>query len=81
MQHPILTGHDGGSEEGEPEVWAAQAQLDISILIQRYLAENPPPGPSQTHRDFRLWAANLQRDAQDRLAVRGLRPLRAVRAA
>lgn len=80
MQHPILTGHDG-SEEAEPELWAAQAQMDISVLIQRYLAENPPPGPSQTHRDFRLWATNLQRDGQDRLAARGHRFLRAVRAA
>lgn len=61
MQHPIMTGHNG-SEEVEPELWAAQAQVDIAVLIQRYLAENPPPGPSQTHRDFRLWATNLQLD-------------------
>lgn len=80
MQHPILTGHDG-SAEVEPELWAAQAQLEIAVLILRYLAGNPPPGPSQTHRDFRRWAEDLRLDGEDLLAARGLRSLRAVRVA
>jgi len=69
-----MAAHDRPEEEAE--VWAAQAETDIAVLIQRYLAENPPPGPSRIHEDFRLWATNLQRDGQDRLAALGRRPLR-----
>lgn len=41
-------------------VWEARAQVDIAVLIERYLTENPPP-PAATHPHlYRAWASDMR---------------------
>jgi hypothetical protein len=75
MQHPILTGHDGGGETAAL-TWEARAQVDLAILIERYLMENPPP-PRATHPHlYRAWAADLRLAGEAGLAALGAARLR-----
>ena len=61
-----------------PVVWDAQAEYDLGVLMQRYLAEHPPPDDSLFARDFEKWAENLVAHGRRNLGVRGARPLRAM---
>jgi hypothetical protein len=57
--------------------WEARFALDLSVMLRRYLAENPCPGASSYVDDAEEWAANLERHGQERLfAVAGRRRLR-----
>lgn len=77
MQGPILKSHDGGQPRDAAE-WEARARLDVAVLIERYLTENPPP-PGAFHADlYRSWAASLRGAGQAHLAELGADRLRAV---
>jgi hypothetical protein len=75
MQHPILTPIDGGSVTSA-EPWEATFEADLAVMLRRYLAENPPPAPSQLARDAENWASNLEHLGRARLAAAGARRLR-----
>jgi hypothetical protein len=58
-------------------LWEARFELDLSVMLRRYLAENPCPGHTPVVDDADDWATNLERHGQERLfAVAGRRRLR-----
>lgn len=75
VQPPILVGHKGGAEI-DPVVWDARAEVDISVLIRRYLAEQDPPAESLLAADLEDLAARLERDGRARLSAAGAAQLR-----
>lgn len=75
MQHPILTPHDGGSEDAIP-IWEGRAQVDLAVMISRYLAEHPPPGPTPHLSHWTAWADDLRRSGEVRLEAMAARRLR-----
>jgi hypothetical protein len=56
--------------------WEARAELSVGVLITRYLAENPCPGPSLVCADFGEWSELLQLDGRLRLEETGSRAFR-----
>lgn len=75
MQHPLMEAHDGGAEDAVL-AWEGRAQLDIAVMIERYLTENPPPGQSHHPRHYRAWTADLRTAGEVRLAAARARRLR-----
>jgi hypothetical protein len=75
MNRPLLTTHDGGGADAAA-AWDARAELDLSIMIDRYLSENPPPKASQLQLDLRELVSLLRFDGEARLAELGVPPLR-----
>ena len=61
-----------------PVVWDAQAEYDLGVLMQRYLAEHPPPDNSLFARDFEKWAERLLAHGCRNLGDLGERPLQIV---
>lgn len=74
MQHPLVAGLRGGRVD--VETWEAQFEADLAVMLRRYLAEHPPPGPSRFAEDAENWAANLEQLGRDHLAAAGVRRLR-----
>jgi hypothetical protein len=70
MQHPIMRRLEGGAT-ATVETWEARAEANIAVLITRYLAENPCPGPSPIARDLARWSRALAADGQARLQEAG----------
>jgi hypothetical protein len=58
--------------------WDAQAEFDIAVMIEHYLATNPAPSASELAPDFALWSRNLKLDGCERLQRCGVRPLRPI---
>jgi len=56
--------------------WDARAELDVGLMIKRYLAENPPPKQSRVADDLERWAEGLEDDGRARLQAAGRRRLR-----
>jgi hypothetical protein len=60
--------------------WDANMELDIAIMIRRYLNENPPPPGARLAHDAAKWATQLEcagtARAQALGQVRRLRPVR-----
>ena len=75
MQRPLVNGLDGGCAHAVTS-WEAAFEADLAVMLRRYLAETPPPGPSRFARDAEDWATNLERLGQGRLAALGERRLR-----
>lgn len=75
MQHPILMGHDGGGED-DTLIWEARAQVDLAVLIERYLVENPPPARASHPHLYRAWAADLRLAGEAGLEAMGAVRLR-----
>lgn len=76
LQHPIMRSIDGGANAKPVEQWEAQFEADLAVMLRRYLADHPAPGPSQLARDADHWASNLEHLGQERLAAAGVRRLR-----
>ncbi len=72
-QRPLVRLLDGGSSQALLE-WESRAEMDLGVLIRRYLCEHPCPGESQVAADLGQWAAALTADGQARLEDLGLRP-------
>lgn len=47
-------------KEREALLWQARAQLDLAAIVERYLAQNPPPAMATDHRLYRRWAGELR---------------------
>ena len=77
MNRPILKGHDGGPPRDVAE-WEARARIDVAILIERYLTENPPPTASVHAEKYQAWAAGLRAAGEAHLTDLGAARLRAV---
>ncbi len=74
-QPPILMGHAGGGED-ETRIWEARAQLDLAVLIERYLTQNPPPPTSSHPHLYRAWASELRLAGEAGLGELGAAHLR-----
>jgi hypothetical protein len=57
-----------GGATAAVQTWEARAEADLAVLIQRYLAEHPCPGPSLIEADLARWSRALAADGQARLA-------------
>ena len=55
--------------------WEARAMLHVGLMIDRYLAEQPPPRGSRVAADLADWAARLRADGHARLNIAAARPL------
>lgn len=77
MQHPIMLAIDGGGDTAG-EVWDARAEVDVALMIRRYLAENPAPAETRVAWDFQAWASALEHDGRVRLAELEAAALRVV---
>lgn len=55
--------------EEDPTVWDARAEVDVGLMIGRYLAERPPPAGSAIAADLEEWGERLSRDGEARLAA------------
>lgn len=77
MQDPIgqLVGE---APPGSVDEWEARAQLDIGLLIARYLADRPAPGRSRHADLYRQWSDSLQAAGRSRLMDVGARRFQAV---
>ncbi len=75
VQGPILSAVDGGVA-ADVQAWEARAQIDVALLIDRYLAESPPPGESHHAELFALWSRQCRAAGEARLASLGARRLR-----
>ena len=73
---PVLTSHDGGQPHDVAE-WEARARLDVAILIERYLSQNPPPAASAHAEKYRSWASGLRAAGEAHLVALAARRLRA----
>ena len=62
----------------EAGFWDAQAEYDLGVLMQRYLAEHPPPDGSLFARDLGKWADRLVAHGRRNLDDLGAHPLQAV---
>jgi hypothetical protein len=58
--------------------WQARARLDIAVLIERYLTENPPPAGSRHAGLYSAWAAGLRAAGEAHLAELQAHRLRVV---
>ena len=58
--------------------WDARAQVAVGVMLRRYLQENPPPPDATFPPDIELWASNLLRHGEARLALLGARHLTSV---
>ena len=56
------------------EDWEARTQVDIGVMIARYIAEHPCPGPSRHPNMWTDWSTQLREAGQ----VVGVRRLHAV---
>ncbi|MES2867848.1 MAG: hypothetical protein V4703_14015 [Actinomycetota bacterium] len=74
-QPPILTSHDGGGER-DALIWQARAQVDIAVLIERYLIEHPPSASATDPALYRAWAAELRAAGEEDLRALGVAHLR-----
>lgn len=54
------------------EKWDTRLESHLATFILRHLAEDPAPRGSRLAGDARLWAENLQRDAQARQVALGV---------
>jgi hypothetical protein len=72
-----MVRHEGGDDDAA-ERWDARAEVDVAVLIRRYLSDHPPPASSELAADLRLWSQNLTHDGLARLEACGGRRLRAV---
>lgn len=77
QNHPPLMHGIDGSNTGPVEIWDARAEADVAVLIRRYLADHPAPGPSRIQDGLLDWADQLEADGQARLEAQGHRRLRA----
>jgi len=57
-------------------IWDARFEVDLAVMIRRYLAEHRPPRGSAVAADAERWADNLERSGQARLDAAGARRLR-----
>ena len=67
--------------EGNPDaaaLWDARSEVDIALLIMRYLTEIAAPPDAVLADQWEEWADRLLRHGRGRLAVLGHPPLRAV---
>lgn len=59
-------------------LWDARAEHAIGVLIERYVAECPCPGPSLIETDLLRWAERLRDAGAASLQAQGQQRLRAV---
>ncbi len=59
----------------EAAVWDARAEVEVGVLILRYLQERPAPPDAGFRRDFEEWGQRLARSGRERLADLGERHL------
>lgn len=78
MDEPLQATEDG---QGTPEVdeWEARTITNLSVMLTRYLAEQPCPGESRIADEMLQWAQHLARSGQARRAALQVGRLRAVR--
>jgi hypothetical protein len=76
MQHPLVRVVDGGDSEAA-ERWDAQADYDLSVLLDQYLASHPHPPGSANAPLLADSARALRESGELRLAHLGQRRLRA----
>jgi hypothetical protein len=50
------------------DLWEARFELDLSVMLHRYLTERPCPGTSPLVGDAERWAENLERHGLERLS-------------
>lgn len=58
--------------------WDARAELDVAVMIARYLRENPPPEGARFADDLEKCSSNLCVHGHRRLDDLGTRQLRSV---
>jgi hypothetical protein len=75
VQHPILTGHDGGAQHAVT-AWEGRAQVAMAVFIDRYLSENPCPGFSSHVACYERWSETLRASGEARLEATRERRLR-----
>jgi hypothetical protein len=63
------------------QVWDARAELDIGLMLRRYVAERPAPEDSRLVDDIEEWASNLAQNGRHHLGELGQAPLAVVRSA
>lgn len=71
---PVSAVGDAPARSQSPE-WDARAQLEIGVLVSRYLADHPAPGPTSCRDDLQLWAAELSLAGEVDLQALGARRL------
>ncbi len=74
-------GRADGEEDGGPRaalVWQARAQIDLAVLIERYLTEHPPPAGATHHLDYHDWTRRMDRAGRCVLEELRARRLRSV---
>jgi hypothetical protein len=71
MQDLIAAGGGGEPDRQALARWEARAEHTIGVLIRRYLAQNPPPGPSRVAQDLQAWSVALAADGRARLQELG----------
>jgi hypothetical protein len=64
--------------EPMPEVWDARAELDVGLMMLRYLADHPAPAGTKLAADLETWGSSLARDGDERLRAAGQRRVRPV---
>jgi hypothetical protein len=74
-QPPLMTEIAGGGTDAVA-TWEAHAEHDIGVMLSRYIAENPPPGPSSIADAVLVWAEKLSAAGQAALEERSVPRLR-----
>lgn len=75
QQGPLLNGITGGREDAVV-AWEGRMQIDVAVMIERELAENPPPGPTPHLEHYQAWAQQLRAAGEARLEAARARRLR-----
>lgn len=72
----LLSKAREGGTEAAVIAWEGRAQINIAVLIERYLTESPPPGPTRHLAHYQAWADDLRAAGKARLEVAGARRFR-----
>jgi hypothetical protein len=73
-----LTEVPTSQESTDAAIWDSRAEVDIGMLILRYVHESPPPEGSVVVDSLTDWGERLLADGRRRLEDLGANPLRSV---
>jgi hypothetical protein len=75
---PTLTKVPTSQVSADATTWDARAEVDIGLIILRYISESPPPEGSVVVDSLTDWGERLLADGRRRLEDLGASPLRSI---
>jgi hypothetical protein len=58
-------------QESEGALWDARSEVDVAVLVNRYLLENPAPDDAEMPAELQRWAGRLAAHGRVRLRALG----------